>query len=153
MTLNATDTTRERLALRSSLSDLARVSPWIEHLAAHYAIPDNTQFAMNLCLEEVLSNVIRHGYAGEPGRPMLVQFASSPRDGYFTFVVEDEAPLFNPLSVPEPPVPRSIDEARVGGNGLRLLRHFADTLEYRSTPTGNRLTMRFHVADSGTATD
>ena len=136
MTLNATDTTRERLTLRSSLSDLARVSPWIEHLAAQYAIPDNTQFAMNLCLEEVLSNVIRHGYAGQPGRPMLVQFASSPRDGYFTFVVEDEAPLFDPLAVPEPPVPRTIDEARVGGNGLRLLRHFADTLEYQIDADG-----------------
>jgi serine/threonine-protein kinase RsbW len=108
---------------------------------------------MDLCLEEVLSNVIRHGYAGQPGRPILVHFASSPRDGYFTFVVEDEAPLFDPLAVPEPPVPRSLDETRVGGNGIRLLRHFADALEYRSTPAGNRLTMGFRAADSGTAAD
>ena len=147
MSANATDTTGERLTLRSSLSDLARVLPWIEHLAGQYGISDNTQFAMNLCLEEVLSNVIRHGYAGTPGRPILVQFASSPRDGHFIFVVEDEAPLFDPLAVPEPPAPRSIEEARVGGNGLRLLRHFADTLEYQATPTGNRLTMGFLSGD------
>jgi serine/threonine-protein kinase RsbW len=153
MKANATDTAGERLALRSSLSDLARVSPWIEYLAAQYAISDNTQFAMNLCLEEVLSNVIRHGYAGQPGRPILVQFASSPRDGYFTFVVEDEAPLFDPLTVPEPPVPRSLDETHVGGNGICLLRHFADKLEYHSTPTGNRLTLAFRAADSATAVD
>ena len=153
MTANATDTTGERLALRSSLSDLARVSPWIEHLAAQCAISDNTQFAMNLCLEEVLSNVIRHGYAGEQGRPILVQFASSPRDGYFTFVIEDEAPLFDPLAAPELSIQRSLDDARIGGNGIRLLRQFADTLEYQSTPTGNRLTMGFRAADSAAAVD
>lgn len=147
MSANATDTTGERLTLRSSLSDLVRVLPWIEHLAAQYGISDNAQFAMNLCLEEVLSNVIRHGYAGQPDRPMLVRFSSSPRDGYFIFVVEDEARFFDPLAVPEPPAPRSIDEARVGGNGLRLLRHFADTLEYQATPTGNRLTMGFLAGD------
>jgi serine/threonine-protein kinase RsbW len=153
MTANATDTTGERLSLRSSLSDLARVLPWIEHLAAQYAIPDNTQFAMNLCLEEVLSNVIRHGYSGQPGRPILVQFASNPRDGYFTFVVEDQAPLFDPLAAPEPPVPRSLDQTPVGGNGLRLLRQFADTVEYQATPTGNRLTIGFRDADSASTTD
>jgi serine/threonine-protein kinase RsbW len=100
MKANATDTSGERLALSSSLSDLVRVPLWIEHLAAEYAISDNTQFAMNHCLDEVLSNVIRHGYAGQPGRLILVRFASSPRDGYFTFVIEDEAPHFNPLSAP-----------------------------------------------------
>lgn len=153
MKANTTDTTGERLALRSALSDLALVSPWVEYLAAQYAISDNTQFAMNLCLEEVLSNVIRHGYAGRPGRPILVQFASIPRDGYFTLVIEDEAPLFDPLAAPKPPVSRSLDDTRVGGNGIRLLRQFADALEYHATPTGNRLTLGFRAADSATAVD
>jgi serine/threonine-protein kinase RsbW len=76
-----------------------------------------------------------------------VQFASSPRDGHFILVVDDEASLFDPLAVPEPPALRSIEEARVGGNGLRLLGHFADTLEYQATPTGNRLTMGFLAGD------
>ena len=97
MTANATDTTGERLILRSSLPDLARIPPWLERLAAQYAIPDGAQFAMDVCLEEVLSNVIRHGYAGQPDRPILVQF-SSPREGYFVFVVDDEAPPFDPLA-------------------------------------------------------
>lgn len=153
MKANATDTSGERLALSSSLSDLVRVPLWIEHLAAEYAISDNTQFAMNHCLDEVLSNVIRHGYAGQPGRLILVRFASSPRDGYFTFVIEDEAPHFNPLSAPQSAVPPSIEETPVGGRGIRLLRHFADKLEYQSTPTGNRLTVSFHAADSATAVD
>ena len=140
MTANATDASRECMTLSSSLSDLGLIPAWIERLAGPYAIPENTRFAMDLCLEEVLSNVIRHGYAGKPDRHIFLQF-SSPREGHFIFVVEDEAPRFDPLSAPEPP--RPVNEACAGGNGLRLLRQFADTLEYQATPTGNRLTIGF----------
>ncbi len=145
MTANATDTSGECLTLSSSLSDLGLVPPWIGRLAAPYAIPEDTRFAMDLCLEEVLSNVIRHGYAGEPGRRIFVQF-SNPRKGYFILVVEDEAPRFDPLSVPEPP--GSVEEAQAGGNGIRLLRRFADTLQHQATPTGNRLTIGFAAGES-----
>jgi serine/threonine-protein kinase RsbW len=145
MTANATDTSGECLTLSSSLSDLGLVPPWIGRLAAPYAIPEDTRFAMDLCLEEVLSNVIRHGYAGEPGRHIFVQF-SNLRKGYFILVVEDEAPRFDPLSVPEPP--GSVDEAQAGGNGIRLLRRFADTLQHQATPTGNRLTIGFAAGES-----
>jgi serine/threonine-protein kinase RsbW len=100
---------------------------------------------MDLCLEEVLSNVIRHGYAAKPGRHIFAQF-SSPREGYLIFVVEDEAQRFDPLSVPEPPC--SVNEAQAGGNGIRLLRRFADALQYQATPTGSRLTIGFAAADS-----
>jgi len=149
MTANATDTTGERLILRSTLPDLARIPPWLERLAAQYAIPDEAQFAMDVCLEEVLSNVIRHGYAGQPDRPILVQF-SSPREGYFVFVVDDEAPPFDPLAAAELPILHSLAETRVGGNGIRLLRQFASAVEYQLTPTGNRLTMGFAAASSAT---
>jgi serine/threonine-protein kinase RsbW len=132
------------MTLSSSLSDLGRIPPWIERLAAPYAIPENTRFAMDLCLEEVLSNVIRHGYGGNPGRHIFVQF-SSPREGYFTFVVEDEAPRFDPLSVPQSPGP--VKEAQASGNGIRLLHRFADTLQYQATPIGNRLTIGFVARD------
>jgi serine/threonine-protein kinase RsbW len=134
------------MILSSSLSDLGLVPPWIGRLAAPYAIPENTRFAMDLCLEEVLSNVIRHGYAGKPGRHIFVQF-SSPREGYFIFVVEDEAPRFDPLSVREPSRPAG--EAHSGGNGIRLLRRFANTLQYEATPSGNRLTIGFATGNSG----
>jgi anti-sigma regulatory factor (Ser/Thr protein kinase) len=146
MTANATDATGERLILQSGIPQLSRIPPWIEHLAAKHSIPENTQFAIDLCLEEVLSNVMRYGYSGELDRPIVVLF-TNPRDNFFVFVIEDEAPPFNPLEAPELPVLRSLDELRVGGNGIRLLREFAQSLEYQATPTGNRLIIGFSAAD------
>ncbi|HLJ13699.1 MAG TPA: ATP-binding protein [Bryobacteraceae bacterium] len=148
MTGNADHTTAERLDLQSRISDLARIPPWIERLASTYSIPDSTQFAMNLCLEEALSNVIRHGYRGTPGS---IAILFSTRNGQFVFVVEDEAPLFNPVNSPELPAMNSLEEAQIGGQGIRLLRQFSDALEYHATPRGNRLTIGFASARSVTA--
>src|SRR5579863_8090537 len=53
------------LILESKLSELNRVPSWLEHLASLHAIPDQTRYAMDLCLEEVLSNIVRHGYKSE----------------------------------------------------------------------------------------
>jgi anti-sigma regulatory factor (Ser/Thr protein kinase) len=68
-----------------------------------------------------------------------------PRGGYFVLIVDDEAPRFNPLESPELPLvsPCEDGEVRIGGQGIRLLRQFADTLHYESTPTGNQLRMGF----------
>jgi len=150
MTGNGMDTTGERLELRSRLSELVQLLPWIERLSLRHAIPAGTQFAINLCLEEVLSNIIRHGYSGKPDHSIAVRFAN-PRKDYFVFVVEDEAPLFNPVDATVPPPLNALDENPIGGQGIRLLRQFADALNYETTPTGNRLSIGFTAAGSAIA--
>jgi len=132
---------QDRLTLRSELSEIARIPPWIEALAASYSISPNTQFAMNLCLEEALSNVIRHGYGGAANRSLRVSFAA-PR-GSFEFVVEDEAPAFNPLNVPNGVALDPDGQIRIGGQGIHLMRQFADRIQYERTATGNRLLLSF----------
>jgi anti-sigma regulatory factor (Ser/Thr protein kinase) len=150
MTGNGQNSAGESLNLQSWISDLAQVPLWIERLATRFSIPDSTQFAINLCLEEVLSNTIRHGYAGQPGHPIAVRF-SKPREDYFIFVVEDNATPFNPVESPELPPISTLDESAVGGQGIRLLRQFADALEYHRTPSGNRLILGFSSVNSAAA--
>jgi serine/threonine-protein kinase RsbW len=152
MTGNGNDTTGERLNLPSRISELTQLLPWIERLASRYGISASTQFAINLCLEEALSNIIRHGYSGNSDHSIAIWF-TSPRDDYFVFVVEDQAPPFNPVESPELPPSSSLEEIAIGGQGIRLLRRFADALEYQETPTGNRLRIGFTAAGSAKAKD
>lgn len=132
----------ESLTLRSELAEIARVPPWIENLASLHGIPERTRFAMELCLEEVVSNVILHGYAGESNHALVIR-CEAARDGQITLMVEDDAPPFNPLLVPEPAAAGSLEEVKIGGQGIHLLKQFADAVEYELKPGGNRLTMSF----------
>lgn len=148
MTGNGAEKSEQQLALRSRLSEMAQIPAWIEALASQHSIPAKIQFAINLCLEEAVSNVILHGYRGEADRSVIVRF-TMPREGCFVFVVDDDAPRFNPLDQPELPALNPRAEIRIGGQGVRMMRRFADAVEYEQIPTGNRLRISFLTAGSG----
>jgi anti-sigma regulatory factor (Ser/Thr protein kinase) len=134
-----------RLTLLSRLSELALVWPWVEALAAEHSITDKTQYAIQLCLEEVLSNIIRHGYHAEPDHTVTVDFASIGKT-HLAFTIEDHAPPFNPIqlgAMQAAHVPRSLLDIQPGGKGIQLLRKFSDSLVYEELPNGNRLTVCF----------
>jgi anti-sigma regulatory factor (Ser/Thr protein kinase) len=143
--MNEIYTPKSRLTLRSQISELTSVSPWLETLTSDTSISARLQFAIDLCLEEALSNIIRHGYSGAPGHFITVEFAVM-EGRELRFCVEDDAPPFNPLesgAVGGPVSLVSIDEGRAGGQGIRLLQQFADRLSYDQLPVGNRLTIGF----------
>jgi anti-sigma regulatory factor (Ser/Thr protein kinase) len=136
-----------RLTLRSQISELRLIPPWVEALASEHSISDKVLFAIDLCLEEALSNIIRHGYSGDPGHFIAVEFAVR-EGGELTFCVEDSAPPFNPLAPAAAGQPVSIaalDAGKAGGQGIRLLQRFANKLSYDQLPVGNRLTIGFLV--------
>jgi serine/threonine-protein kinase RsbW len=135
------DQASDCIMMDSQLSELIRISPWIDKLASQHSIPENVTFAMNLCLEETLSNSIRHGYRGHNG-PLTVRF-TSPDEGCFVLIVEDEAPRFDPLEQEPPPAYSADDPTQIGGQGIRLIRGFSDSLEYSATATGNQLRIGF----------
>jgi serine/threonine-protein kinase RsbW len=139
------DELQERLQLDSRLSDLSRVSPWLEALANRFDMEEKTRFALHLCMEEALANVVLHGYRNEPGHPILV--GSSFTAGTLRLTIEDHAPPFAPpAELPSVATNHtSLESIEPGGNGIRLMRHFAGSLVYERTANGNRLIIGFPI--------
>jgi serine/threonine-protein kinase RsbW len=132
--------TPRTLTLTSSLADLARVTSWIGSIAAEFEISQDTRFAIELCLEELLSNIVRHGYDGETGHLLTVNF--SPSSDSLAFTVEDHARPFQPAQ-PAEAVPEDLNTLTPGGQGLRLLFRFAGSVEYERLADGNRVRLAF----------
>jgi serine/threonine-protein kinase RsbW len=140
------DETVDRLELDSQLSELGRVAPWLEELADRHELPAETRYAIDLCLEEALANVVLHGYGNEPGHPITVE--ASVAGGSLFFSIEDQGPPFAP---PDPGTrngsqpPADLETIEVGGNGIRLMYRFAGSVSYEPLPRGNRLTLGFPI--------
>lgn len=61
---------------------------------------------------------------------------------------EDNGVPFDPRNRPDPPPQKSLDEARIGGYGLMLVRRAATSIDYLRTADGhNRLIVRLPRAD------
>lgn len=91
-----------------------------------------------LAVEEVITNIIVHGYRKPGGEIHL--------SGHFTgnhikIRITDTARRFDPLSIPEPDLDSDIEERRVGGLGIYLVRQVMDSISYRYENGKNVLTM------------
>jgi serine/threonine-protein kinase RsbW len=135
------------LVLDSRLAEVSRAQSWAEALADTLGLRENTRYAIRLCLEEALANVVIHGYQNESGHAIVIRRWISS-DTLF-FAIEDKAPPFTPVGdPPSTSEPISIESLRPGGNGIRLLRQFAGSLVYEGLAEGNRLTIGFSIQPS-----
>ena len=138
------DEFEDRLELDSSLAALSRAWPWADAVADKYHLSDETRYAIQLCLEEALANVVLHGYGNEPGHPIVIRI--SIKDGWLLLAIEDEAPHFTPVepqTMSDVREPANLESIQPGGNGIKLMRRFAGSVKYESLPNGNRLMLGF----------
>ena len=132
------------LLLDSRLSELTRAQIWAEDLADRLRLSEDVRYAILLCLEEALANVVLHGYRNEPGHPICLRARVS--DDALLFEVQDKAPPFaleDALRSTENGEREQLESLTPGGYGLGLLRHFSESLVHEKLADGNRLAMSF----------
>jgi anti-sigma regulatory factor (Ser/Thr protein kinase) len=133
----------ERLTITPDLSELGRVTEWADGLAAQMGLPGPTVFAIQLCFEEAVSNIIRHGRLDQVRGNKEVHLALERCDGTVIATIADHGVAFDPRTVPPPRHAANLDEAMVGGQGVNLMRKFASGMEYERRGDMNRLVLRF----------
>ena len=132
-------TAQLRLKLQSRLSSLEELEESVEAFGTEQDWSPNLLFQMQLALEELACNVINHGF-GEDGHQFEIAISSSPDS--VTIEVVDGARPYNPLTeTPEPDVDAALDERKVGGLGVFLVREVSDEMHYRREDGKNRLTI------------
>jgi anti-sigma regulatory factor (Ser/Thr protein kinase) len=127
-----------RHSVDDDLADVARAISWAEALASDAGLSDDLKFAIEICLEESLSNLIVHGRACDGGKQIAVSFVAEA--GAVTIEVADQCEPFDVTRVALPAAP-SAQDMHDGGQGLRLLNAFATALSYKSIDGRNTLTI------------
>jgi serine/threonine-protein kinase RsbW len=77
-------------------------------------------FAINLALEEALTNAIKHGNRHHPGKKVIVEAKVTPKK--FEITIEDEGEGFNRKSVPDPTIIENIEKC--SGRGILLIEAY-----------------------------
>ena len=116
----------DSLTVSSSRGASGELSAWARELAVRAGLPEEKIDALDLCIIELVTNVVNHGYRGKPGQIRVDLLLGDDT----MLVVTDSAPAFDPLSVPVPIVARTIEEATVGGLGVHLVRSNASRCAY-----------------------
>ena len=129
--------------LRSEMSEISGLSQRVLRLGRDRGLPDEVVADVRLALEEVISNIIRHAYAGKGDREIQVQLGLEGDE--ITVEVQDEGAPFNPLEHPEPDTRVPAEDRRSGGHGILLLRGTMDEVAYRLERGRNLLVMKKRI--------
>jgi anti-sigma regulatory factor (Ser/Thr protein kinase) len=129
-----------RLVLRNDVAELKRLAGWIEGFAGQGMSPD-VSFAVQLCLEEAVANIIMYGAAKDDRLEIAVELERN--GGTLVARIEDNGRQFDPTRAPPPSVAMSLEEARIGDLGIHLMRSFASGMDYERRDGRNRLTLQF----------
>ena len=133
-----------RLVLRNDLAELQRLAGWIEGWAQR-GVSADVSFAVQLCLEEAVANVIM--YAGAKDSRLEIAVEVERNGATLVARIEDNGRQFDPTQVPSPPTAASLEEAKIGNVGVHLMRSFASGMQYERRNGRNRLTLRFREPD------
>ncbi|HXR86489.1 MAG TPA: ATP-binding protein [Stellaceae bacterium] len=136
-----------KLRIANDLAELSRVAEGVEEFCAKLAIPAGNAFKLNVAIEELLTNTISYGY-DDTGRHEIGIDIKRERE---TIVVElsDDARPFDPLNAPPPDLESAIEDRRIGGLGVHLVKTLMDDVAYAYRDGHNHITLRKKIeADS-----
>ena len=129
-----------RRVLRNDVAELQRLAGWLERLAQQ-GMSSDVSFAVQLCLEEAVANIIMYGAARGDRLEIAVELERN--GGTLVARIEDNGRQFDPTRAPPPAVAASLEQAKVGDLGIHLMRSFASGMDYERRDGRNRLTLRF----------
>lgn len=116
------------VTIPSDTGAIPGVTAALEEMMRAHAFAEDEILDLQLAVEEAVSNVILHGYVNGAGE-ITVRCRAS--DDMAEVRIEDSAPPFDPLSLPEPDTAADIENRTVGGLGIHLIRRVADGIAYR----------------------
>ena len=128
-----------RLILKNDLREVPRADKWLVRRCHEQDIPESSIHDLRLALDEVVSNVIRHGYGLNGAGEIEVQAEFAP--DRVRIEVLDSARPFNPLAFPEPDLNVPIERRQRGGLGIFLVRKLMDRVAYFRENGCNRLVL------------
>lgn len=142
-------------SLDSRLEQLSLLAVVVRAVCGETPLAGDVIDGVELALVEAVTNVIRHGYAGEPGLPITVRVELL--DDRLALTIEDQGTPIPPglleaaaaAALPEPTLdPSTWPES---GMGLGLIAAAADALAYASSDGWNRLRLDWRYSSAGAA--
>lgn len=104
--------------------------------AIHVIIPEflasfqKDTYITLLILEEMVSNIIKHGYDPTVKEKIQVKLKYESKKSQLFIRITDSGKMFNPLFVPELDVSVPAEDRKIGGMGIFLVKQITDCIRY-----------------------
>lgn len=116
------------LTVAGSLEEIPRIAAEVEAFGSRAGLAQAVVDAVNLALDELVTNVIHYSGASAQGG---IAVTLTMADSGLHVDLSDDGRAFDPFNRPEPDLTSGLDERPVGGLGIHFVRTMMDEATYR----------------------
>jgi sigma-B regulation protein RsbU (phosphoserine phosphatase) len=126
------------IAVEAKLEELERVLGFVEGVFEKGGCPAKVYNQIEVSTEELFVNIASYAYSGKTGKVII----RAGLDGQkFVMRFEDSGVAFNPLEHEAPDIEAGIEDRRIGGLGIHIIRKWMDEVSYKRENEKNVLTI------------
>jgi anti-sigma regulatory factor (Ser/Thr protein kinase) len=137
---------RTEIRLCNRLHELDRLHTLVAQFCFTAGLSTEIAFALNLAIEELVTNVILHGYEDAAEHTIVV--ALSVEAGTVVVEMEDDGRSFDSAQAPAVDLSLDPQQRRIGGLGLHFVRSTMDEVTYHRRGNRNHLLMKKRVGET-----
>ncbi|MCR6632707.1 MAG: SpoIIE family protein phosphatase [Magnetospirillum sp.] len=128
------------VTIGNDLDELGRLAAVVDDFVEKNGLPERISFNLNLCLDELITNIVSYGYDNDQHHDIHVRLGLE--DGVLMCQIIDDAKEYDPfVEAPEPDLDAEVDDRPIGGLGVFLVKEFMDRTEYRREGDRNVVTL------------
>ena len=133
--------------LKSSLSELDRLCENLETFGKKFGFSKKLIFEINLALDELFTNIISYGFKDDDEH--VIKVTLTPDKDELCLCIEDDGMPFNPIDFETPDVSCSVEECKIGGLGIHIMKKLMDDVCYERCGDKNVLNLKKKLGDDG----
>lgn len=127
----------------ADLSNLDQMIGYIRSAALHSGMSEKDIYKMELACEEAIVNIISYAYPQKKGKLSIDCVKKKQR---FEITLQDEGTPFNPIDAEvNPQINSPLQDRRIGGLGIYLIRKAIDEASYQRVLGFNILRLAFLI--------
>jgi anti-sigma regulatory factor (Ser/Thr protein kinase) len=128
------------VTIKNDLGELETLRQAVHEFSAENKLNQDIVFALDLCIEELISNIIFYGY--NDGKQHPIELNLTLENDFVVLQIKDQGEPFDPTQRPAPDLDVPLEERQIGGLGLHLVRHYMDSFEYLRDGVFNVTTLK-----------
>lgn len=119
----------KELIIEAKRENLPEVQAFIDEQLEEAECPMTTQIAIDIAVEELFVNIASYAYSPEIGMAVVqVSVHEDPLAVEITFI--DNGKQYDPLAKADPDTTLSLNERKIGGLGIFMVKKTMDNISY-----------------------
>ncbi len=127
---------------KRDLSSLDEIFKFINEFSAKTGVDESVVFTINLVVEELFTNMVK--YASENSNEILLELKKN-EDDLIIHLTDFDVDPFDISKTAEVDTQQSLEERRVGGLGIHLVKQMIDKIEYDYKNRQSKIILTKHL--------